>query len=608
MQRITGRALRSLWLTGLLIAGLTIPVSADPLSWPPNWAPYNGAPVPPGTTVPVEYYGFTVSDDFSDGAEGQSFISVPVPAIQPQCYGIDDPACTQLAPQYGWWGNLVLPPCSVADAGADCVGGLTVERNGVRRTARLIRELQGWRWRTDPQKRIPKAGTRSIWSNPFSDDPAAGFLVTVSGGLVQEGTRVAPRFRFGGLFSATIVPYREVATAGLQGPVQDELTDPDGTVRTVRRGAISSSCVWVEDGLCGAKAEFPDDIRLSLAMRLPRDVTGWLSGRLEAPAITVVPGDRQNLLTVEAKPANVGRVAGVIPASAASPELVNWANTKYNFPPGMRLQVVGGRNSSESSIGSLKLFAKYLDDTLAGMEQVWMVGRMATTGPMSSCLGDSSRLVGLVTTNAPVFQAGPPSFSSTEQTLDYYVAGLHFRPDKTVFQGTYDLLLRSDAARCLYGFSAAPVKATISVTGSDATLKTAVTTFNESGGWLRFSASGFGFSEPTIRVRLQQASAPAPTSANSDRAKPVIILKLSFSKLVVGKPVVQSPSTLKTNMNAAADISSVTPSICSVKPGRKGPVVTGLNVGTCRLKAYAAGMAGKFPSATKYYSVPVIAA
>lgn len=96
--------------------------------------------------------------------------------------------------------------------------------------------------------------------------------------------------------------------------------------------------------------------------------------------------------------------------------------------------------------------------------------------------------------------------------------------------------------------------------------------------------------------------------AQADMAKPVIILKLSFSKLVVGKSVVQSPRTLKTDINAAADISSVTPGICSVAPGKKGPVVTGLKVGTCRLKAYAPGMAGKFPSATKYYSVPVVAA
>ena len=99
----------------------------------------------------------------------------------------------------------------------------------------------------------------------------------------------------------------------------------------------------------------------------------------------------------------------------------------------------------------------------------------------------------------------------------------------------------------------------------------------------------------------------SPVAASAEAA-PYIILKLSFTKLVVGKPVLQSPATLKTNRNAAASLSSVTPSICRVDEEQpKGPVVTGLKVGTCKLKAYASGMAGKFPSATKYYSVPVVA-
>lgn len=115
-------------------------------------------------------------------------------------------------------------------------------------------------------------------------------------------------------------------------------------------------------------------------------------------------------------------------------------------------------------------------------------------------------------------------------------------------------------------------------------------------------------------VRIRRAAATfvltcmlLPTIPVSAQDRPVIILKLSFSRLVVGKSVVQSPATLKTNLNAAADISSVTPTICTVKPGAKGPIVTGLMPGTCRLKAYAMGMTGKFPSATKYFAVPVVA-
>ena len=100
--------------------------------------------------------------------------------------------------------------------------------------------------------------------------------------------------------------------------------------------------------------------------------------------------------------------------------------------------------------------------------------------------------------------------------------------------------------------------------------------------------------------------APAAQATAIPTKDPQIILKLSFSRLVVGKRVQQSTSTMKTDRNAAAELSSVTPTICKVS-GFNPLYVTGLKVGTCRLKAYAPGMAGKFPSATRYYTVSVVA-
>jgi hypothetical protein len=67
--------------------------------------------------------------------------------------------------------------------------------------------------------------------------------------------------------------------------------------------------------------------------------------------------------------------------------------------------------------------------------------------------------------------------------------------------------MRSDTARCLYGFSKAPVSATISVTGSNGETKTATTVVSEKNGWLKMAAYGFTFSSPTISVKLTQAGA-----------------------------------------------------------------------------------------------------
>jgi hypothetical protein len=81
---------------------------------------------------------------------------------------------------------------------------------------------------------------------------------------------------------------------------------------------------------------------------------------------------------------------------------------------------------------------------------------------------------------------------------------MHYLPDGTTEAlGTYDLVMRSDIARCLYGFNRAPVSATITVTG-EGDKNIATTVVGEKDGWLKLAAYGFTFSNKTIQVRLTQ--------------------------------------------------------------------------------------------------------
>lgn len=79
----------------------------------------------------------------------------------------------------------------------------------------------------------------------------------------------------------------------------------------------------------------------------------------------------------------------------------------------------------------------------------------------------TSGITGIVTTNATQYLAGPPKFNSAEQTLEYKVSAPHLMSKGETFYGSYDLLMRSDVARCVYGFSNAPIKGTISVTTAE---------------------------------------------------------------------------------------------------------------------------------------------
>jgi hypothetical protein len=128
------------------------------------------------------------------------------------------------------------------------------------------------------------------------------------------------------------------------------------------------------------------------------------------------------------------------------------------------------------------------------------------------------------------------------ESLQYKVAGLHFLPDgKTLTSGSYDLAMRSDTARCLYGFTNAPISASISVTSADGEQKVATTVLNEKNGWLYLAAYGFSFSAPTIKIKLTQekpkevAPTPTPTpSASKAAIKTIKCVKGKTVKTVKG--------------------------------------------------------------------------
>ena len=115
--------------------------------------------------------------------------------------------------------------------------------------------------------------------------------------------------------------------------------------------------------------------------------------------------------------------------------------------------------------------------------------------------------------------------------LNYRVTGFHFAADGvTPNLGTYDLLMRSDAARCLYGFSNAPVSATVSITGADGAINVATTVVSERDGWLKMKAAGFTFSEKNIKLKITQAA-----EVENKVATPVAVVKKTTITCVKGK-------------------------------------------------------------------------
>jgi hypothetical protein len=157
-----------------------------------------------------------------------------------------------------------------------------------------------------------------------------------------------------------------------------------------------------------------------------------------------------------------------------------------------------------------------IKDTAAGFTSAWNFSTV-NAGQGSSCLTDTSKVLGVVTTNSMAYEGTAPRF--VDGSLDYRVAGLHFAPDgKTEVKGTYDLIMRSETARCLYGFTNAPISATISVTSDSGENSIATTQVSEENGWLKLGAYNFTFSNPTVKVKLAQAKAASPVVAQKKKS------------------------------------------------------------------------------------------
>ena len=167
-----------------------------------------------------------------------------------------------------------------------------------------------------------------------------------------------------------------------------------------------------------------------------------------------------------------------------------------------------------------------MNNTATGAPTAWSFRSVQMNEDIffSRCLSQLNSLAGIVTTNATMYVASPPTFNQMDQSLEYKVAAAHNLPDGTEFRGRYNLLIRSEFARCIYNYTTAPVSASVSIVSADGGNQVATTSFGEKDGWLKFSANNFTFSAPTIRVKLTQAKVePVVTPAVGVVTAPQVI-------------------------------------------------------------------------------------
>ena len=210
-------------------------------------------------------------------------------------------------------------------------------------------------------------------------------------------------------------------------------------------------------------------------------------------------------------------------ASGSDPE-----HPERNIPSS--IVFMDAHSYGDFSMSIIKNLSGEVKDTAVAAPSAWSFRSLDDSygSGMNSCITSGSGLKGIVTTNSTTYSQGAPEFSGGN--LSYKVASLHYLPDGTVFHGSYDLILKSDVARCLYKFSNAPISATISIVSEDGTNQVASTTVGEKDGWLYLSAKNFTFSAPTVNIKLTQAG--TPVRENKSLSKKITCVKGKVSKVV----------------------------------------------------------------------------
>ena len=298
-----------------------------------------------------------------------------------------------------------------------------------------------------------------------------------------------------------------------------------------------ATCAQTTATRCALAWPLPLDVDFALTMKLKTKVVGWLHGRLRDVGASIentTSGDQ--LLRITGKPVTVPIVYAWFPLATAPKAVLDF------YAPDPRILTAGTSFGAATSTQGPSILKDYIDyqersfpealswytgigDTAPYAGTAWSFSSIEDKYTKGKCSTSTDSLSGVVTTNSNMFVAQPPTFNAIDQTLDYKVASPHFLPDGSVFKGSYNLSIKSDFARCIYGFTKAPIAASVSILSADGTSQVATTVISERNGWITLAAEGFTFSSPTLKVKFSQAVepvvTPSPSATPTPTAKPV---------------------------------------------------------------------------------------
>jgi hypothetical protein len=418
----------------------------------------------------------------------------------------------------------LLPACESATS-ENCIESLTlIDAAGVRHNGNFVKQIDGEKFDAIAAQNLIGGSTVSIWDVPEMKNKGGTSTYSVAAKLNQQVNLTTRKF-VASTLNVVVNPF-SLRPGGTPARTEEK-KEANGTTKIYQ--FHDSSCLWGDSTGCGMAEDFADDVRVELSVRVPKTISGWFRGRIKAPEADIASFSTSNSRIVMAgQPVSVPRMFALATKANTSVSgeamLLRTGGKNPNQAPFTGKSIRDFWANGQEIFSVIDEFREAAKDTAAGISSLWNFSTIETKSD-NKCLSDNSRVLGIVTTNATGYDGAVPEFFRGQMT--YQVTGLHYAPDgQELNLGSYDLLMRSDVARCLYKFTAAPVSASITVVNDGVNKAVGTSVLKEKNGWLRLSAYGFTFSSPTINIKLTQKNKFAKTT--------ITCIKKNVTKKVTG--------------------------------------------------------------------------
>lgn len=509
----------------------------------------------PDNTYPADAFTFGLFDDDNEINNFSHYSRSNLTNDQYLCtsIGIDPCTVTQLsAPDNFLNGKLTLDKCVLA-TDVMCIDGVKIYEAGTSPTDATWTNFDVGTptFAAQPTYGLVAGGKTSVWTSTWkhggqvaggaSDGTQYAVNATVSFEWDAATSKVAYK-----TMVASVTPFNDVTSEGYVANTVTQQTNNGHPTVGYSMEAPSGRCVIVKTDYCGRIQDFASNTQVQVSVRVPSEIGGWYKGRMTDPTITATaiaaaPGNQ--LITVSAKYADVPRLQSELDATTflstltARGQAATATEMSAHAINGSGIGIAASSSWSVAIIKALLQSPEVIANKANGFNTVWSFGTMSSALSTNACAAATGgvSVLGIIATDAMSYSDFGPMLDPTTGTLDYQVAGAHFKKDgSTVVTGNYQMSLNLDLAKCQFLLTDAQLDPTalanaVSVVDANGVAKTGVTTsVTANADWLTFKAGGITFSEPKIKVQLKPAavSSGGGTAPIVTKPAPVVNKKL----------------------------------------------------------------------------------